>query len=89
LASPSLTSLVSKISADHKQGSALGIMQSGASLARAIGPMIGGILLNNQVNAVDNGTVFRTFWTAAAIMLFAFVTAIYAVRIMRDHLAGM
>ncbi len=89
LASPSLTSLVSKISADHKQGSALGIMQSGASLARAIGPMIGGILLNNQVNAVDNGTVFRTFWTAAAIMLFAFVTAIYAVRIMRDHVAGM
>lgn len=89
LASPALTSLVSKISADHKQGSSLGIMQSGASLARAIGPMIGGILLNNQANAVDNGTVFRTFWTAAAIMFVAFVTAIYAIRIMRDHLAGM
>lgn len=89
LASPALTSLVSKISADHKQGASLGIMQSGASLARAIGPMIGGVLLNNSVNAVDNGTVLRTFWTAAAIMFVAFITAIYAMRIMRDQIATL
>ncbi len=83
-ASPALTSLVSKITDEDKQGSALGIMQSGASLARAIGPMIGGILLNNALDAVDDSTVTRTFWTAATIMLVAFATAVYALREFRN-----
>lgn len=83
LASPALTSLVSKISPDDKQGSSLGIMQSGASLARAIGPVIGGILLNNAVDAVDMVTVTRTFWTASSIMLVAMFTAIYVMKILR------
>ncbi len=76
-ASPALMSLVSKISYDHEQGKALGIMQSGASLARAIGPTIGGFLLNNQVNRVDTYTIYRTFWTASGIMFVAFLAAIY------------
>ena len=38
MASPALTSLASKISDDAEQGKSLGVMQSGASLARAIGP---------------------------------------------------
>lgn len=76
-ASPSLTSLVSKVSSDDVQGSSLGIMQSGASLARAIGPMIGGVLLNNSFNAVDDQTLYRTFWTASAIMVVALFIAIY------------
>ncbi len=71
LASPSLTSLVSRISDEDQQGSSLGIMQSGASLARAIGPMLGGVLLNNAFNRVDDSTLYRTFWTASAIMLIA------------------
>lgn len=75
LASPSLTSLVSKVSSEEDQGTALGIMQSGASLARAIGPMIGGVLLNNAVDRVDDTTIYRTFWTAAAIMLVALMFA--------------
>lgn len=83
MASPALTSMVSKISADHEQGSALGTMQSGASLARAIGPMIGGVLLNNAVNAIDDRTVERTFWTAAAIMFVALLAAVYSIRIFR------
>ncbi|CAN5592407.1 tetracycline resistance MFS efflux pump [soil metagenome] len=83
-ASPALTSLVSKITDEDKQGSALGIMQSGASLARAIGPMIGGILLNNALDAIDDSTVTRTFWMAAAIMLVAFATSVYALREFRD-----
>jgi len=87
MASPALTSLVSKISAEHEQGSALGIMQSGASLARAIGPMIGGVLLNNALNTVDDVTVNRTFWTASAIMFVAFMTAIYAMRVMKMKLS--
>jgi DHA1 family tetracycline resistance protein-like MFS transporter len=83
MSTPSLTSLVSKISADHKQGAALGIMQSGASLARAIGPMIGGVLLNNALDRVDDMTVTRTFWTASAIMFVALLTAVYAARILK------
>lgn len=88
MASPSLTSLVSKISADHKQGTALGIMQSGASLARAVGPMIGGVLLNNAVNRVDDMTVNRTFWTASAIMFVALLTAVYAARVVSRDGSG-
>jgi DHA1 family tetracycline resistance protein-like MFS transporter len=77
LASPGLTSLASKTADDHEQGRVLGIMQSGASLARAIGPMIGGLLLNNALNAMDDFTLKRTFWTASAIMFVAFLVAIY------------
>ncbi|MDM7922108.1 MAG: MFS transporter [Pyrinomonadaceae bacterium] len=85
LASPALTSLVSKISGDHEQGSALGILQSGASLARAIGPMIGGVLLNNAVNAIDDRTVTRTFWAAAVIMFVAFLASVFVLRAVKDH----
>lgn len=77
LASPSLTSLASKIAHEHEQGKTLGVMQSSASLARAVGPSIGGFLLNNRVNAIDNFTVARTFWTAAGIMLLACLMAVY------------
>jgi DHA1 family tetracycline resistance protein-like MFS transporter len=80
LASPSLSSLASKITPDHEQGSALGIMQSGASLARAIGPTIGGILLNSAINTLNDFTLYRTFWTASGIMLVAFFLAFYSVR---------
>ncbi|HKX82943.1 MAG TPA: MFS transporter, partial [Pyrinomonadaceae bacterium] len=81
LASPAVTSLISKISHEHKQGSSLGIMQSGASLARALGPTIGGILLNNAVNKVDDASIYRTFWTASAIMFIAFLIAAYCVKV--------
>lgn len=84
-ASPSLTSLASKISPEDRQGVSLGIMQSGASLARAIGPTIGGVLLNNSLNKVDDLTVTRTFWTASVVMFIAMGAAIYAVKIVREH----
>lgn len=77
MASPALTSLASKVSPEHEQGKSLGILQSSASLARAIGPTIGGPLLSNSVNAIDNSTIARTFWTASAIMFVAFVFAVY------------
>lgn len=85
MASPSITSLVSKISGDHEQGSALGILQSGASLARAIGPMIGGLLLNNAANTLDDATIARTFWTAAAIMFVALLTSLFALRLLKEQ----
>ncbi|MBX3289197.1 MAG: MFS transporter [Acidobacteria bacterium] len=80
MASPALTSLASKISSDAEQGSSMGIMQSGASLARAIGPIIGGLLLNNAVDTLDDASVTRTFWTAAAIMLVAVIPSIYSLK---------
>jgi DHA1 family tetracycline resistance protein-like MFS transporter len=76
-ASPSLTSLTSKTAHEHEQGKSLGVMQSGASLARAVGPTIGGFLLNNRAGTMDNFTVYRTFWTAAGIMALALLMAVY------------
>ena len=78
MASPALTALVSKITAEEKQGHALGIFQSAGSLARAVGPTVGGILLNNAVDQIDEWTLFRTFWTASAIMLVALAAAIFS-----------
>ncbi|MFN2501154.1 MAG: MFS transporter [Pyrinomonadaceae bacterium] len=83
-ASPALASLASKNAGDHEQGRVMGVMQSGASLARAIGPTIGGVLLNNSLNKVDRSAVFRTYWTAAAIMFVAFLTAVYFMRNSKD-----
>ena len=80
LASPGLTSLASKTADEHEQGRAMGIMTSGASLARAIGPALGGLLLNNALNTMDDFTLYRTFWTASAIMFVAFLVAIYFAR---------
>ncbi len=80
IASPALTSLASKNASDADQGKALGVMQSGASLARAIGPVIAGYLLNNAIGQLDDLTIQRTFFTASAIMLCAFFVAVYFMR---------
>lgn len=80
LASPGLTSLASKSASEHDQGRTLGIMQAGASLARVVGPVVGGLLLNNAMNAIDDFTLYRTFWTAAGIMFVGFLVSIYFAR---------
>ncbi len=86
LSSPALTSLASKVASEREQGKALGLMQSGASLARAIGPAIGGLLLNNAFGKLDDTTILRTFWTAAGIMVLTFVLALYfAGSMSHDH----
>ncbi|MBC7899236.1 MAG: MFS transporter [Saprospiraceae bacterium] len=84
LASPALTSLASKSADDSDQGRTMGILQSGASLARVVGPLIGGILLNNAVNSMDDSTLLRTFWAAAAIMFVAFLASLYSLRLNRS-----
>ena len=88
LASPSLNTLASKVTHEHKQGSALGLMQSGASLARAIGPTIGGPLLTNASNSLDATTLYRTFFVAAAIMFVAFLIATYSVKLIGKQVTG-
>ena len=41
---PSLSALVSRYAPDERQGLALGVFRSVGSLARAIGPLLGGVL---------------------------------------------
>ncbi len=83
LASPGLSSLASKSASASEQGKSLGIIQSGASLARAVGPLLAGVLLNNAVGDVDDHTLLVTFWTAAAIMMLGFLTAAFMLRDVR------
>jgi MFS family permease len=78
LSSPALTSVASKESAEDSQGKALGTLQSAASLARAIGPAMTAFLLNDSITKnISDFTLFRTFWTASAIMLLSLVIAVY------------
>lgn len=84
IASPALTSLASKTAGEEDQGKSFGIMQSAASLGRVIGPLLCGVLLNNAANQVDSSTIFRTFWTAAAVMLVACLTAVYYLKFVRQ-----
>lgn len=77
ISSPSLTSLASKNASEFEQGKALGVMQSAASLARAISPMLTGFLLNNAQNQVDDFSLRRNYWTAAVIMFLTVLVAVY------------
>lgn len=86
LSSPALTSLASKIASEKEQGRALGLMQSGASLARAIGPALAGVLLNNALGEIDDYTIFRTFWTASALMFATLLVATYFAAVKQKRL---
>jgi len=86
LATPALTSLASKSVGAAQQGTVLGITQSAASLARAVGPTITAILIHSAVahegadhqpHFMSDHSLFVTFWTAAAIMFLAFLLAAY------------
>lgn len=79
LSSPALTSLASKEAHDQAQGKTLGIMQSAASLARAIGPALSAFLLYSATapENISDYTLYRTFWTASAIMLLAVLISLY------------
>jgi MFS family permease len=59
---PSLSSLVSRYSPAESQGLALGSFRSAGSLARALGPAIGGVLYWR----LGSGS---PYWTAAALLL--------------------
>jgi MFS family permease len=85
IASPALTSIASKLSHEHEQGRSLGIMQSSASLARAIGPSVGGFLLNSPMGRIESYTVLRTFGTASALMFVTFLLAVYFARFLKSQ----
>ncbi|HSS22708.1 MAG TPA: MFS transporter [Pyrinomonadaceae bacterium] len=90
LSSPSLTSLASKSVGPAEQGSVLGVTQSVASLARAVGPALAAVLIHSaiafkgndgQPHFMSDHSLFVTFWTASAIMILALLLAIYFSRL--------
>jgi DHA1 family tetracycline resistance protein-like MFS transporter len=90
LSAPSLTSLASKSVGPAEQGSVLGVTQSVASLARAVGPTLAAVLIHSAIayrgadgetHFMSDHSLFITFWTGSAIMFVALMLAIYYTRI--------
>src|SRR2546423_10954660 len=88
LATPALTSLASKSAGAAEQGVVLGVTQSAASLARAVGPTLAAVLISSSIahlgadgelHYMSDHSLFVTFWTGAAIMFLAFCLALYCV----------
>ena len=88
-ATPSLTSLASKSVGDADQGGVLGAAQSAASLARAVGPLIGGFLIYDALapRHVSDHSLRVTFWTASGIMFAALALALYFARMRQPETA--
>jgi multidrug resistance protein len=93
LATPALTSLASKSAGAEQQGVVLGVTQSVASLARAVGPSLAAVLINSSIahmgadglpHYMSDQSLFVTFWTGAAIMFVAFFMAFYYRTAQRD-----
>lgn len=82
ISTPSLTSLSTKYTPRDQQGTTMGVFQSAASLARAVGPALAGVLLYSATapGHINDATLFRTFWTAAGIMFAAFLLSLYFVK---------
>jgi DHA1 family tetracycline resistance protein-like MFS transporter len=89
LATPSLTSLASKSAGAGEQGGVLGVTQSVASLARAVGPLVSAALIysaaayvgrDGRPHNMSDASVATTFWAAAGVMFVAFALAGYFAR---------
>ncbi len=72
LMSPTLSGIASRSVDEKWQGRALGVMQSGGSLARFIGPVLGGWLLTFDLEKPIADYALTPFWVAAAIVLTTF-----------------
>ena len=68
LVNPTMSGLVSQRVDKYHQGRVLGLMQSGASLGRCLGPILGGWLVSfGAQHTLDFGKA--PFWTSSAILL--------------------
>lgn len=90
LSTPALNSLASKSVGAAEQGGVLGVTQSAASFARAVGPSIAALLIHStspEVGAdgvahyMSDRSLFITFWTGSVIMFLAFLLAVYFRRV--------
>jgi DHA1 family tetracycline resistance protein-like MFS transporter len=89
LNAPTLTSLASKSASPSEQGAIMGVTQSVASLARAVGPAIAAFLIYSAVahpgfdrlpHNMSDASIMRTLWAAAAIQFAGFLFAVYFAR---------
>jgi len=89
LSTPSLTTLASKSVGAADQGGVLGVVQSVASLARAVGPALAAVLIHSAVayqgadgitHLMSDRSLFVTYWTGSGIMFLAFLLALYFAR---------
>ena len=77
LLTPTLNGLASQ-SADRKwQGRVIGLMQSAGSLARWVGPFVGGWLLAKDAGYPHQHYGQTPFWAAAAILLLALLCMVW------------
>ena len=97
LATPALTSLASKSASPAQQGVVLGVTQSTASLARAVGPTLTALLISSSIahlgadglaHYMSDQSLFITFWTGSAIMLVASLLAFYYGQVSATDLHG-
>src|SRR6266576_2054163 len=96
LSTPALNSLASKSASPAEQGTILGVAQSVASLARAVGPSLAALLINSstanpgadgQTHYMSDHSLFVTFWTGSAVMFVAFLLAFYFRRVQGNQYA--
>lgn len=82
-ATPALTSLASKSVGAGEQGGVMGLTQAAASLARTIGPLVGGFLIYsaNAPAHIDDRSLLLTFGASAAIMFAALLCALYFMKV--------
>jgi MFS family permease len=73
---PVLNGLASKYVNAAWQGRVLGALQSAASLARIIGPALGGWLLMQDANQHPSRYGITPFWVSGGIMIVAFLIAL-------------
>ena len=74
-ASPPLSGLASQMVESNWQGRALGLLQSGGSLARLLGPLLGGWLLTFDLNKPIARYGYTPFFAGAAL---CFIGALFA-----------
>jgi DHA1 family tetracycline resistance protein-like MFS transporter len=77
LASPSLSGLASKMIDPSWQGRALGFLQSAGSLARLVGPLLGGWLLMMDLSKPLKQYARTPFFAGAAISAIALLVAFF------------
>ncbi len=76
LMTPTLNGLASKSVSPASQGRVMGVMSSVASLARIIGPLLGGLLLERDTNRGADHYGITPYWVSGSIMLIALVLAL-------------
>jgi DHA1 family tetracycline resistance protein-like MFS transporter len=73
---PTLNGMASNSASAAMQGQVLGVMQSVASLARIVGPVMGGLILSYDATRPAAAFGRATYWTGAVIMLTAVFVAV-------------